>query len=373
MSTSRATGLAKLTTGMVAVALDIAGRCRYGETMGARFDLRKWLVIPLWVVVLGVLLAAPLSVGASPRTQGTTHVVQRGEHLTAIANRYGTTPQAIASANNLVNMNLLYVGQRLTIPGGSSAPAQGNTYYVVNRGDTLTAIAARYGTTTQALVQANGLASANFIYVGQRLLIPGGGTAPAPSTPSGTTGYYTVQAGDTVSSIAVRNGTTAWAIVQANHLANANFIYVGQRLVIPGGSAPAPAPAPQPSSNKRIVIDLSEQHMYVYQDGGLLYSWVTSTGMPGAATIPGNFKVLTKLPNAYAYTWGLQMPYWLGIYWAGSLQNGIHALPIMADGRILWDGYLGQPVSYGCVILSTENAQTLYNWAEVGTPVDIQY
>ena len=341
--------------------------------MGARFDLRKWLVIPLWVVVLGVLLAAPLSVGASPRTQGTTHVVQRGEHLTSIANRYGTTPQAIASANNLVNMNLLYVGQRLTIPGGSSAPAQGNTYYVVNRGDTLTAIAARYGTTTQALVQANGLASANFIYVGQRLLIPGGGTAPAPSTPSGTTGYYTVQAGDTVSSIAVRNGTTAWAIVQANHLANANFIYVGQRLVIPGGSAPAPAPAPQPSSNKRIVIDLSEQHMYVYQDGGLLYSWVTSTGMPGAATIPGNFKVLTKLPNAYAYTWGLQMPYWLGIYWAGSLQNGIHALPIMADGRILWDGYLGQPVSYGCVILSTENAQTLYNWAEVGTPVDIQY
>ena len=342
--------------------------------MGARFDLRKWLVIPLWVVVLGVLLAAPLSVGASARAQGTIHVVQRGEHLTAIANRYGTTAQAIASANNLVNMNLLYVGQRLTIPGGSSAPAQGNTYYVVNRGDTLTAIAARHGTTTQALVQANGLASANLIYVGQRLLIPGGGSAPAPSTPSGTTGYYTVQGGDTVSSIAVRHGTTAWAIVQANHLANANFIYVGQRLVIPGASSPAPAPAPQPSGgNKRIVIDLSEQHMYIYQDGGLLYSWVTSTGMPGAATIPGNFKVLNKVPNAYAYTWGLQMPYWLGIYWAGSLQNGIHALPIMADGRVLWDGYLGQPVSYGCVILSTENAQTLYNWAEVGTPVDIQY
>ena len=44
-----------------------------------------------------------------------------------------------------------------------------------------------------------------------------------------------------------------------------------------------------------------------------------------------------------------------------------------AELRILWEGYLGQPVSYGCVILSTENAQTLYNWAEVGTPVDIQY
>jgi len=335
----------------------------------------KWGLIPVMWILGVMLLAAAAPVAASPEQQGTIHVVQAGEHLTMIANRYATTPQAIASANNLVNMNLLYVGQRLTIPGGGSSPTQGNTYYVVNRGDTLTAIAARYGTTTQALVDANGLASANLIYVGQRLVIPGGGSsAPAPSTPSSTTGYYTVQVGDTVSSIAVRHGVTAWAIVNANHLANPNFIYVGQRLVIPGGSSPAPAPAPQPSgSNKRIVIDLSEQHMYVYQDGGLLWSWVTSTGMPGAATIPGHFQVLNKVPNAYAYTWGLQMPYWLGIYWAGSLQNGIHALPIMADGRILWDGYLGQPVSYGCVILSTENAQTLYNWAEIGTPVDIQY
>jgi LysM repeat protein len=326
------------------------------------------------VVVSVLLLAAALPLAASPERQGTIHVVQPGEHLTAIANRYGTTPQAIASANNLVNMNLLYVGQRLTIPGSASAPAQSNTYYVVDPGDTLSAVAARYGTTTQALVQANGLASANLIYVGQRLLIPGGGGASAPSAPYSTTGYYTVQAGDTVSSIAVRNGVTAWAIVNANHLANPNFIYVGQRLVIQGGSSPAPAPAPQTSgSNKRIAIDLSEQRMYVYQDGGLLYSWVTSTGMPGAATIPGNFQVLTKVPNAYAYTWGLQMPYWLGIYWAGSLQNGIHALPIMANGQLLWEGYLGQPVSYGCIILSTENALTLYNWAEVGTPVDIQY
>ena len=58
--------------------------------------------------------------------------------------------------------------------------------------------------------------------------------------------------------------------------------------------------------------------------------------MPGAAAIPDHFQVLNKVPTAY--TWGLQMPYWLGIYWAASLQNGIHSLPIMAEGRILWDG-----------------------------------
>ncbi len=325
-------------------------------------------------VLAFLLLVGASPVGASQLEQGTVHVVQRGDNLTAIAKRYGTTPQAIASANSLVNTNLIYVGQRLTIPGSASVSVQSDSYHVVSQGDTLSAIARRFGTTTQALVQANALASADMIYVGQRLVIPGGGSiTPAPT---GTTGYYTVQPGDNVSKIAVRHGVTAWAIVQANHLANANFIYVGQRLVIPGGStpAPAPSPAPQPSGgNKRIVIDLSEQRMYVYQGGQSLYTWVVSTGMPGAATIPGHFSVLDKIPNAYAYTWGLQMPHWLGIYWAGSLQNGIHALPIMANGQLLWEGYLGQPVSYGCIILGTENAGTLYNWAPVGTPVDIQY
>ncbi len=341
--------------------------------MEARYVEKRLQAALALGLVFSLGFIAMLPVVASEQRQGTVHVVQRGENLTAIANRYGTTPQAIASANNLVNTNLIYVGQRLTIPGSGSASTQSNSFHVVNRGDTLTAIAARFGTTTQALVQANGLASPDRIFVGQRLLIPGGGsTAPASTS---TTGYYIVQRGDTVSSIAVRHGVTAWAIVQANHLANPNFIYVGQRLVIPGGASPAPAaPAPQPSGgSKRIVIDLSEQRLYVYQAGQLLYKWVVSTGMPGADTIPGHFKVLTKLPNAYAYTWGLQMPYWLGIYWAGSLQNGIHALPIMANGQLLWEGYLGQRVSYGCIILNTENARTLYNWAEVGTPVDIQW
>jgi LysM repeat protein len=334
--------------------------------------MRRSQGILVYSILVLMLLVGPLPVRAAQHQQETVHVVQRGENLTLIANRYGTTPQAIANANNVVNTNLIYVGQRLTIPGGGSAET--DSYYTVQRGDTLSVIAARFGTTVQALVEANGLANADFVYVGQRLVIPGGGTATSTSTPTGNTVYYTVQRGDTVGHIARRHGVTAWAIVQANHLANPNFIYVGQRLVIPGGTAPAPAPAPQPSGgNKRIVINLSEQRMYVYQDGQVLYTWVVSTGMPGADTITGHFKVLNKIPNAYAYTWGLQMPYWLGIYWAGSLQNGIHALPIMANGQLLWEGYLGQRVSYGCIILSTQNALTLYNWAEIGTPVDIQW
>ena len=81
--------------------------------------MRRCRIVVSSIVVLVALLGGVLPVGASPRGQGTTHVVQAGEHLTAIAIRYGSTPQAIASANNLVNMNLLYVGQRLTIPGSA--------------------------------------------------------------------------------------------------------------------------------------------------------------------------------------------------------------------------------------------------------------
>ena len=123
--------------------------------------------------------------------------------------------------------------------------------------------------------------------------------------------------------------------------------------------------------NKYILVDISEQHMYVYEGDALVYSFVSSTGMNNATAV-GNFSVLDKIPNAYGSTWDLWMPNWLGIYWAGTLENGIHALPILSNGGQLWAGYLGVPISYGCVVLGVYESQLLYDWAEVGTPVEIQ-
>lgn len=137
----------------------------------------------------------------------------------------------------------------------------------------------------------------------------------------------------------------------------------------PNSSEPA---SPGYSGNKYILVDISEQHMYVYEADALVYSWVTSTGMNNATRV-GTFSVLNKIPNAYGATWDIWMPNWMGIYWAGSLQNGIHALPILPNGATLWEGYLGVPVSYGCVVLGTYEAQVLYDWAEVGTVVEIQW
>ncbi len=130
--------------------------------------------------------------------------------------------------------------------------------------------------------------------------------------------------------------------------------------------------APDYGGNKYILVDISEQHMYVYEGDVLIYSFVSSTGMDNSTRI-GIFSVLEKIPNAYGETWNIWMPNWLGIYWSGNLQNGIHALPILPNGGTLWAGYLGVPISYGCVVLETYEAQLLYDWADVGTPVEIQW
>jgi LysM repeat protein len=267
----------------------------------------------------------------------------------------------------------IYTGQRLVIPRGSGASvssgqlASSGGAYTVQRGDTLTRIALRYGVTVRALMQANALDNSHTIYVGQRLVIQGAGvavSAPAPAT--GDT--YVVRSGDNLSKIAQRYGTTAAALARLNGIANPSAIYPGQVLRLSGNAPPIST-----GGGKRIIVDLSEQHLYAYQGNQLVYSFVASTGRAPSYTRAGEFRVQSKIPNAYGASWNIWMPYWLGIYWAGSTENGIHALPIMSDGRTLWAGYLGQPISYGCVVLGTREAELLYNWAEIGTPVSIRY
>jgi len=130
-----------------------------------------------------------------------------------------------------------------------------------------------------------------------------------------------------------------------------------------------PTPTPSP---KRIEVDLSEQRFYAYNGDEVVYDFITSTGNNASPTAPGSYRILDKIPMAYASTWNLKMPYWLGIYWSGTLENGIHALPILSNGKILWDGFLGQRVSFGCVILSNEDAKTIYDWVDIGTPVIVR-
>ncbi|MCS7286069.1 MAG: L,D-transpeptidase family protein [Anaerolineae bacterium] len=135
---------------------------------------------------------------------------------------------------------------------------------------------------------------------------------------------------------------------------------------------PSPTPIPTSKTHKRIEVIISQQKLYAWEGNRLVYKFVCSTGAPSSPTKTGTFSVISKIPMAYSYRWRLKMPYWLGIYRVGDLENGIHALPILPNGQTLWAGYLGRPVSFGCIVLGTEEARLLYDWAEIGTPVEIK-
>jgi len=111
----------------------------------------------------------------APSTGQITHVVQRGENLFRIALRYGTTVEAIANANGIANPARIYAGQVLLIPSPGAqppAPPAGETTYVVQPGDNLFRIALRYNMSHLYLAQYNGIANPSLIYVGQVLRIP---------------------------------------------------------------------------------------------------------------------------------------------------------------------------------------------------------
>lgn len=106
----------------------------------------------------------------APQPSTVTYTVQPGDTLSGIAAAYNTTYQHLADINGIANPNLIYPGQVLTISGGgASAPQQ--TVYTVQPGDTLSGIAAAYGTTYQRLAAVNGISNPNLIYPGQQIVI----------------------------------------------------------------------------------------------------------------------------------------------------------------------------------------------------------
>lgn len=159
--------------------------------------MRRSIVVFSSVLLL-LMLAVGVSVSASPEAQSgqTTYTVVYGDTLFRISLRFNTTIQALASANNISNVNLIFAGQTLTIPapgGGTGTPPPTGvpSNYTVVPGDTLGALARRFGTTIQAIASANNISNINLIFVGQRLTIPGGtGGTPPPTggTPPPTGG-----------------------------------------------------------------------------------------------------------------------------------------------------------------------------------------
>lgn len=181
---------------------------------------------------------------------------------------------------------------------------------------------------------------------------------------------YAVQAGDTLTRIAHRFGIPAGRVAEVNREIDIDTLSIGQVIRIPSQDIVTPL---MPVSGKKITVSLAEQRVRVFENGVLIWDWITSTGMSDSPTASGIFQVIEKENEAYASQWDLWMPYFIGVYEAGGgVVNGFHELPILANGQRLWAGSLGRPASFGCIILGIPQAETLYNWVETGTIVVIE-
>lgn len=180
---------------------------------------------------------------------------------------------------------------------------------------------------------------------------------------------YTVQYGDNLVGIGFKVGMPYWKIQEANPGSSIYGVHTGQVLTIPSKNEMLPYP---PVLGKRIVISITEQHMWVYENFALKSEHVISTGMSNSPTLPGVFQIQTHEINAYASNWDLWMPHFMGIYEAvPGFMNGIHGLPVLSSGVRLWANVLGRPASYGCIILDLQAGEEVYNWAENGVVVEI--
>jgi lipoprotein-anchoring transpeptidase ErfK/SrfK len=182
---------------------------------------------------------------------------------------------------------------------------------------------------------------------------------------------YTVQAGETLSSIGYNLGIPYPWIEQANP-GLGDSLRPGQTLTIPSPDGLLPLP---PVASKRLVVSLSQQKVWAYEQGAVKWEWLVSTGIPSSPTAPGVFQVQTHELNAYAASWNLWMPNFIGIYRpvpTSDFMNGFHGYPSRDGRNLLWVDDLGRPVTYGCIMVSAENAVALYEWAEAGVVVEVQ-
>lgn len=284
-------------------------------------------------------------------------------------------------------------------------------WVVVQPGDTLYSIAVRNGTTVEALVRANNLPNPNFVYVGQRLRIPrsnaGHGSPPAPKpAPQRTNAqnvvYYTVRPGDTLASISARFGVTLATIAQANGIKDLNFIWYGQRLLIPGATSVAganpvlvvnnqPVSAPSstnvsptrlysnaeskgltaapvtnpPTTGKWIEVNVTRQTITAWEGNVALKTILVSTGVARTPTVLGTFTIKSKYPRVHMRGGTPGVDYydlpnvpWTMFFYKGYAIHGTY-----------WHNNFGRPMSHGCVNLPTDEAKWFYDWAPIGTPV----
>lgn len=368
--------------------------------------------------------SSPAPPPVQPSAGQSSYTVQAGDTLSEIAARYGTTTDAMMRANNL-SSTAIYVGQVLVIPGtgnpASPPPAKPTAVqqqanpgtYIVQPGDSIIAVARKFGVTQQALASANGLQPFDRLYVGQVLKIPGSAqqaatptevppaattapptavpatsvpvaqatTTPQPVTspqtaPSGKPIQYTVQPGDSLSSIAAKFNTTVQTIMTNNNLTDRNFLRVGQVLTIVKGDdqnngqpsvtqTPEPTPPMGQFGPKWVDVNLTTQTMIAFEGQTPVFTSKISSGVPRHPTVEGTYRIYAKYVSTKMeggqgtaeYYYIPNVPYTMYFY-SGYALHGAY-----------WHNNFGHPMSHGCVNLPVDASKWMFEWAPIGTMV----
>ena len=174
-------------------------------------------------------------------------------------------------------------------------------------------------------------------------------------------GSYVVEPGDTLAGIAARMGVSMWDLAEANGIQNANLIYAGQVLTVPGATASVTAEAERDSSDVRwIEVDVSDNWLTAYEGSTPVFGAPVSTAGPGYYTPRGDFAIQIK------YRW----TYMAGAdYYYGDVPCAMYFADYLAIHGTYWHNDFGAPASHGCVNIAPANACWLFDWASVGTGV----
>lgn len=272
----------------------------------------------------------------------TTYVIQRGDTLANIAARFNTTVQVLLNANPGIIPERLYIGQLICVPQPQPICPIGTSPYEIKKGDTLANIARRFNITVGDILNANPGVVAEKLYIGQVICIP----QPESGEPGcPTMNYYVITRGDTLAIIARIFNITVQQLINANPGINPYALHIGQVLCIP--AAPSPV---------RITINTAAKTLSLYREGRFVKSYPVATGKPTTPTPLGTFTIVNKQVNPggpYGTRWmGLSKPHY-----------GIHGTNNPAS--------IGTAASNGCVRMYNNDVNDLFNQVPVGAVVSI--
>jgi len=191
---------------------------------------------------------------------------------------------------------------------------------------------------------------------------------PAPiedlATYNGETTTHVVERGQELGLIARQYGVTVEAIVALNAIDNADLIYPGQELLIPASGEYIPEDLPQPPTNsgRALVVSISQQRIYAFENGDVVRTHLVSTGRDETPTVLGDYTIRVKYAADDMSGPGYFLPQvpWTMYFYQGYAVHGTY-----------WHNSFGRQMSHGCVNLPVEEAEWFFNFAQVGTPIRV--